>query len=60
MGEGRECHDDGRSVTMGHDDLKIATGRLLDGNGTVMGQLRDKIIIFTVFVDIYFKFKKYF
>jgi hypothetical protein len=37
-GEGCECHDDGRSITMGHDDLKIATGRLLDGNGTVMGQ----------------------
>ncbi len=23
-GEGRDCPDDGRSVTMGHDDLKMA------------------------------------
>ena len=26
-GEGRECHDDRRSATMGHDDLKMVTGR---------------------------------
>ena len=26
-GEGWECHDDGRSVTMGHDDLKIVMGQ---------------------------------
>ena len=26
-GEGRECHDDGRSVTTGHDDLNMVTGR---------------------------------
>ena len=25
--EGRECHDNGRSVTMGHDDLKMVTGQ---------------------------------
>jgi hypothetical protein len=26
-GEGRECHDDGRSVTMGHDGSKMVTER---------------------------------
>jgi YD repeat-containing protein len=26
-GQGLWCHDDGRSVTMGHDDLKMVTGR---------------------------------
>jgi hypothetical protein len=26
-GEGLECHDDGRNVTMGHDGLKMVTGR---------------------------------
>jgi hypothetical protein len=25
--EGLWCHDGGRSVTMGHDDLKMVTGR---------------------------------
>ena len=26
-GQGLWCHDGGRSVTMGHDDLKMVTGR---------------------------------
>jgi hypothetical protein len=26
-GEGLKCHDDGRSVTMGRDDLKMVTAR---------------------------------
>jgi hypothetical protein len=26
-GEGLLCHDDGRSVTMDHDGLKMVTGR---------------------------------
>ena len=26
-GKGRECHDDGRSVTMDHDGLKMVMGR---------------------------------
>ena len=33
-GQGLWCHDGGRSVTMGHDDLKMVTGRQWDGNGT--------------------------
>ena len=33
-GEGRCGHDDGRSVTFSHDDLKTVTGR----KGTVTGQ----------------------
>jgi hypothetical protein len=31
--EGRECHEDERSVTMGHDDPKMVTRRYWDGNG---------------------------
>ena len=33
VGEGPQCHDDGRSVTIGHDGLKMVTGRYWDGNG---------------------------
>ena len=41
-GEGRECHDDTRSVTMGHDDLKMVTGQIIiftvnDSNFTQLG-----------------------